>query len=77
MRRGRQTNYLQFPGRSLDGEKTLQEELIKEKDELILIRRRLKEPSDNTEKDTPVPEVRTRVKFRVSVIIYSLIEVKT
>lgn len=46
-----------FPGRSLDGEKTLQEELIKEKDELILIRRRLKEPSDNTEKDTPVPEV--------------------
>lgn len=51
------TRLIHISGRSLDGEKTLQEELIKEKDELILIRRRLKEPSDNTEKDTPVPEV--------------------
>ena len=44
-------------GRALDGEKTLQEESIRERDELILIRKRLKEPSDNSEKDNPVPEV--------------------
>merc|ERR1719318_116703 len=51
------TRLIHISGRALDGEKTLQDELIKEKDELILIRKRLKEPSDNTEKDNPIPEV--------------------
>lgn len=66
------TRLVHISGRCLDADKTLQEESIRDKDELILIRRRLKEPSDNSEKDNPVPEVPNSV---VEEVMRSLPEV--
>eukprot|EP00116_Pleurobrachia_bachei_P016497 sb/3476759/ len=67
------TRLIHVTGRALDSDKTLQEELIRDKDELILIKRRLKEPSDNSEKDSTAPEVPEAVLDEVMAKYWSLI----